>query len=64
MVSLRQGDVLISSFLPGRQGPEQRQFNSQAEGQDSLRQASIYRIIVTKSNGKQVEEIALTWSQN
>ena len=35
------GDVLISSFLPstGGQGSEQRHFNSQAEGQDSLRQA-------------------------
>ena len=60
------GDVLISSFLPSTdgQGSEQRHFNSQAEGQDSLRQAIIYWIIVTKSNGKEVEETATTWSQN
>ena len=36
--------MLISSFLPstGGQGSEQRHFNSQAEGQDSLRQTILY----------------------
>ena len=36
--------MFISSFLPstGGQGSEQRHFNSQAEGQDSLRQAIMY----------------------
>ena len=45
MASLRQGDVLISSFLPsiGRQVLNKAlYFNSQAEGQDSLRQAIMY----------------------
>ena len=36
--------MLISSFLPstGGQGSEQRHFNSQAEGQDSLEQDIMY----------------------
>ena len=43
MTSLKQG-MLISSFLAstGRQGPEQKQFNSQTEGQDFLRQTIMY----------------------
>ena len=44
MASLRQGDVLVPSFLPstGGQGSEQRHLNSKAEGQDSLKQAIMY----------------------
>lgn len=43
MASLKQG-ILIASFLAsiGRQGPEQKQFNSQTEGQDFLRQTIMY----------------------
>ena len=65
MASLRQGDVLVSSFLPsaGGQGSEQRLFNSQAEGQGPLKQAIIYDYN-NKSNGKQVKETVSTWSQN
>ena len=57
MASLRQGDVFVSSFLPsiGRQAPEQRHFNGQAEGQGPLRQAITYDYN-NKSNGKQVQE--------
>ena len=51
------GDELISSFLPstGGQGSEQRHFNSQAEGQGSLRQAIMYDY-TNKSNREQVKE--------
>ena len=54
-------DVLISSFLPstGGQHSEQRHFNSQAEGQDSLRLAVMYDYH-NKSNRKQVKETVLT----
>ena len=57
--------MLISSFLPstGGQGSEQRHFNSQVEGQDSLRQAIMYDHN-SKSNGKQVREPVSTWNQN
>ena len=57
--------MLISSFLlsTGRQGSEQRHFNSQAEGQNSLRQAILYDYN-SKSNQKQVKETVPTWSQN
>ena len=59
MASLGQGDVFISSFLPstGGQCSEQRRslFNSQAEGQDSLRQA-IMCDYNNKSNRKQVKQ--------
>ena len=57
MASLGQGNVFISSFLPstGRQAPEQRHFNGQAEGQGPLRQAISYDYN-NKSNGKQVQE--------
>ena len=64
MASLRQGDVSISP-LPstGGQSSEPRHlFNSQAEGQDSLRQAVPYDN--SKSDGKQVKETVPTWSQN
>ena len=59
------GNVLISFFLTstGGQGPELRNFNGQAEGQDSLKQAFTYDYN-NKSNGKQVKEIIPTWSQN
>ena len=56
-----EGDilVLISSFLPstGEQGPEQKvlQLNSQAEGQNSLRQ-TIMCNYNNKSNEKLVKE--------
>ena len=65
MASLRQGDVLVSSFLPsaGGQGSEQRHFNSQAEAQGPLKQAIMYDYD-NKSNGKQVKETVSTWSQN
>ena len=58
-------DVLISSFLPatGGQGSEQRHFNSQAERQDTLRQA-IPCDYNNKSNEKQIKETVPTWSQN
>ena len=51
------GDMLISSFLPstGGQSSEQRHFNSQAEGQDSPREAIMYDYN-KKSNGKQVRQ--------
>ena len=64
MASLRQGVVLISSLLPstGGQGSEQRHSNSQAEREDSLRQAVMYSY--NKSNGDQVKEIVPVWSQN
>ena len=57
MGSLRQGYVLVSSFLPctGGQGSEQRHFNNQTEGQDSLRQDIMYDYN-NKSNEKQVKE--------
>ena len=59
------GDVLISSFLPstGGQGSEQRHFNSQAEGQDSLGQAAMCDYS-NKSNREQVKDTVPTWSQN
>ena len=59
------GDMLISSFLPstGGQGSEQRHFNSQAEGQDSLRQA-LMRDYSNKSYREQVKDTVPTWSQN
>ena len=65
MASLRQGYVLISSFLPstGGQSSEQRHFNSQAEGQDSLRQA-LMRDYSNKSYREQVKDTVPTWSQN
>ena len=46
------GDGSISSFLPstGGQGSEQMHFNSQAEGQDSLRQAILYDITKAMKN--------------
>ena len=49
--------MLISSFLPsaGGQGSEQRHFDSQAEGQDSLMQALLCDYN-NKSNEKQVKE--------
>ena len=43
------------------QGSEQRHFNSQAEGQDSLRQAITYN---NKSKEKQVKETVPAKSQN
>ena len=57
------GDMLISSFLPstGGQGSEQRHFNSQAEGQDSLRQSILYDYN-NKSSEKHVKETVPTWS--
>ena len=56
--------MLFPSFLPstGGQGSEQRHFNSQAERQDSLRQAIVYGY--NKSNGDQVKEIVPAWSQS
>ena len=64
MASLRQGNVLISSFLPsiGGQGSEQRHFNSQAEGQDSLEQDVMYDYN-NRSNGKQVKGTVPTESE-
>ena len=63
--SLRQGGVLISSFLPstGGQGSEKRHFNSQAEGQDYLRQTLLCDYN-NKSNKKEVKETVPSWSQN
>ena len=57
------GDVFISSFLPstGGQGSEQRHFNSQAEGQDSLRQTVLYDYN-NKSSEKHVKETVPAWS--
>ena len=57
--------MLISSFLPstGGQSSEQRHFNSQAEGQDSLRQA-LMRDYSNKSYREQVKDTVPTWSQN
>ena len=57
--------MLISSFLlsTGQPGSEQRHFNSQAEGQNSLRQAILYDYN-NKSNQKQVKETVPTWNQN
>ena len=54
-------DVLISSFLPsaGGQGSEQRHFDSQAEGQDSLMQALLCDYN-NKSNEKQVKQTVPT----
>jgi len=66
MASLRQGMRKISSFLQpstGGQGPEQRHFNSQAEGQGSLRQA-IHSDYSNRSHEKQVEETLPTQSRN
>ena len=66
MESLRQGMPKISSFLQpsaGGQGPEQRHFNSQAEGQGSLRQA-IHSDYSNRSHEKQVKETLPTESQN
>ena len=59
------GGVLISSFLPstGGQGSEQKHFNSQAEGQDSLRQAAMCDYS-NKSNREPVKDTVPTWSQN
>ena len=59
------GDVFISSFLPftSGQGSEQRHFNNQAEGQDSLRQTILYDYN-NKRNPRQVKETIPTWSQN
>ena len=56
--------MLVPSFLPstGGQGSEQRHSNSQAEREDSLRQAVMYSY--NKSNGDQVKEIVPVWSQN
>ena len=53
--------MLISSFLlsTGGQGSEQRHFNNQAEGQDSLMQALLYDYN-NKSNEKQVKETVPT----
>ena len=55
------GDVFISSFLlyTGGQGSEQRHFNSQAEGQDSLIQTILYDYN-NKSNRKPVKETVPT----
>ena len=55
MASVRHGDIV--SFLPsaGGQGSEQRQFNSQAEGQGPLKQAIMYDYN-NESNGKQVKK--------
>ena len=65
MASLRQGNVLIFSFLQsvGGQGSEQRHFNGQAEGQDSLRPDLMYGYN-NRRNGKQVKETVTTWSQS
>ena len=58
------GDVLISSFLPftSGQGSEQRHFNNQAEGQDSLRQTILYDYN-NKSNEKLVKETVPRWNR-
>ena len=50
-------DVLISSFLPstGEQGSEQRYFNSQAEGQDSLSKP-FCMIIITKTTKSKLKK--------
>ena len=42
---------------------EQRHFNSEGEGQDSLRQAILYDYN-NKSSEKQVKETVPTWSGN
>ena len=57
--------VLVSSFLlsAGGQGSEQRHFNSQADGQGPLKQATVCDYN-NKSNGKQVKETVSTWRQN
>ena len=57
--------VLVSSFLlsAGGQGSEQRHFNSQADGQGPLKQATMCDHN-NKSNGKQVKETVSTWRQN
>ena len=59
------GDELISFFLAsiGGQGPEQKHFNSQTEGQDFLRQTIMYDYN-DKSNEKQVKEADPTCSKN
>jgi len=56
--------VSISSFWPppGGQDSEQRHSNSQAEGQDSLRQAILYNYNNARHE-KQVKETGPTWSQ-
>ena len=57
--------MLISSFLPftSGQGSEQRHFNNQAEGQDSLRQTILFDCN-NKSKERQVKETVPIWSQN
>ena len=49
--------MLISSFLPstGEQGSEQRYFNSQAEGQDSLNKP-FCMIIITKTTKSKLKK--------
>ena len=56
-----QAEGCVNFFLPstGGQSSEQRHFNSQAEGQDSLRQTINYDYD-DKSNGKQVKETVPT----
>ena len=55
----------VSSFLPPTDGQdsEQRRFNSQDEGQGSLRQAILYDYNNARHE-KQVEETVPTWSQH
>ena len=66
MASLRQG---MCSFLSSchlqvaKVLNKGTLFNSQAEGQDSLRQAIVYDYN-NKSNEKQVKETVSAWSQN
>ena len=55
----------VSSFLPptGGQDSEQRRFNSEEEGQGSLRQAILYDYN-NACHEKQVKETVPTWSQH
>ena len=65
MASLRQGDVSVSS-LPstgGQSSGQRHLFNSQAEGQDSLRQTVLYDFN-NKSSKEQIKETVPSLGQN
>ena len=65
MASLRRGmcQFLPSCYLQVDRVLNKGTFNSQTEGQDSLRQAMLCAYN-NKNNEKQVKELVPTWSQN